>query len=65
MNNINVNISTSSANSDMLKADVEGLQELSSTILARKISLLSLRSEMEVLQTSNSLALAINFHFQS
>jgi hypothetical protein len=45
--------------------DVEGLQELISTILARKISLLSLRSEMEALQTSNSLALAINFSFQS
>jgi hypothetical protein len=44
-------------------ADVEGLQELSSTILARKISLLSLRSEMEALQTSNSLALASNFSF--
>jgi hypothetical protein len=43
--------------------DVEGLQELSSTILARKISLLSLRSEMEALQTSNYLALAINFSF--
>jgi hypothetical protein len=43
--------------------DVEGLQEFSSTILARKISLLSLRSEMEALQTSNSLALAINFSF--
>ena len=38
--------------------DVEGLQELSSTILARKISFLS---EMEALQTFNSLALAINF----
>jgi hypothetical protein len=45
--------------------DVEGLQDFSSTILARKISLLSLRSEMEALQTSNSLALVINFHFQS
>jgi hypothetical protein len=45
--------------------DVEGLLELSSTILARKISLLSLRSEMKALQTSNSLALAINFYFQS
>jgi hypothetical protein len=41
--------------------DVEGLQELSSTILARKISLLSLRLEMEALQTSISLDLAINF----
>ena len=41
--------------------DVDGLQELSSTILARKISSLSLRLEMEVLQTSISLALAINF----
>jgi hypothetical protein len=41
--------------------DVEGLQELSSTILARKISLLSLRSEIVTLQTSKSLALAINF----
>src|SRR6187455_3274113 len=43
--------------------DVEGLQELSSTILARKISLLSLRSEIVTLQTSKSLALAINFSF--
>jgi hypothetical protein len=41
--------------------DVEGLQELSSIILAHKISFLSLRSEMEALQTSKSLALAINF----
>jgi hypothetical protein len=41
--------------------DVEGLQALSSTILARKISLLSLRLEIVTLQTSNSLALAINF----
>jgi hypothetical protein len=41
--------------------DVEGLQALSSTILARKISLLSLRSEIITLQTSKSLALAINF----
>ncbi len=41
--------------------DVEDLQELSSTILARKISFLSLRSEMEALQTSKSLALAISF----
>jgi hypothetical protein len=41
--------------------DVEGLQELSSTILARKISFLSLRSKMEALQTSKSLALAISF----
>src|SRR5690242_11106704 len=40
--------------------DVEGLQELSSTILARRILFLSLRSE---LQTSNSLALAINSSF--
>jgi hypothetical protein len=37
------------------------LQELSSTILARRISFLSLRSEMEALQTSKSLALAIKF----
>jgi hypothetical protein len=43
--------------------DVEGLQELSSIILARKMSFLSLRSEMEALQTSNSLALAISFSF--
>src|SRR6187455_2716884 len=43
--------------------DVEGLHELSSTILARKISLLSLRSEIVTLQTSRSLALAIKFSF--
>jgi hypothetical protein len=43
--------------------DVEGLQELSSTILARNISFLSLRSEIVILQTSSSLALAINFSF--
>jgi hypothetical protein len=43
--------------------DVEGLQELSSTILARNISFLSLRSEIVTLQTSKSLALAINFSF--
>src|SRR6187455_395299 len=43
--------------------DVEGLQELSSTILARNISFLSLRSEIVVLQTSKSLALANNFSF--
>jgi hypothetical protein len=41
--------------------DVEGLQELSSTILAHRISFLSLRSEMEALQTSKSLALSISF----
>jgi hypothetical protein len=41
--------------------DVEGLQELSSTILAHRISFLSLRSEMEALQTSKSLTLAISF----
>jgi hypothetical protein len=40
--------------------DVKGLQELSSTILARKISLLSLRLKIVTLQTSNSLALVIN-----
>ena len=45
--------------------DVEGLQELSSTILARKISLLSLRSEILTLQTSSSLALAIKFLFST
>jgi hypothetical protein len=43
--------------------DVEGLQELSSTILARNISFLSLRSEIVTLQTSSSLALASNFSF--
>jgi hypothetical protein len=43
--------------------DAEGLQELSSTILARKISLLSLRSEIVTLQTSKSLALAIKSSF--
>ena len=43
--------------------DVEGLQELSSTILAWRISFLSLRSEIVVLQTSKSLTLAIKFSF--
>jgi hypothetical protein len=43
--------------------DVEGLQKLSSTILACKISFLSLRLEMEALQTSKALALAIKFSF--
>jgi hypothetical protein len=42
--------------------DVEGLQEFSSTILACKMSFSSLKLEIETLQTSNSLALAINFH---
>jgi hypothetical protein len=41
--------------------DVESLQEFSSTILACKMSFSSLRLEIETLQTSNTLALAINF----
>src|SRR5688500_18276896 len=45
--------------------DVEDLHELSSTILARNISLLSLRSEIVTLQTSSSLALAIKFSFST
>src|SRR5688572_24772149 len=43
--------------------DVEGLQDFNSTTLACNISFLVLRSEMVVLQTSKSLALAINFPF--
>ena len=45
--------------------DVAGLQELSSTILARSISFLSLRSAIVTLQTSKSLALAIKFSFSN
>jgi hypothetical protein len=44
-------------------ADVEGLQEFNSTILACNMAFSSLRLEMEALQTFNSLALAISFHF--
>src|SRR5688572_14652618 len=43
--------------------DVEGLQDFNSTTLACNISFLLLRSEIVTLQTSNSLALAINFLF--
>ena len=53
MYSINVNIFTS----------LDGLQELSSTILERNISFLSLRSEIVALQTLKSLALASNFSF--
>jgi hypothetical protein len=45
--------------------DVDGLQELSSTILAHKISLLSHRLEIVTLQSSKSLALAIKFSFST
>src|SRR5688572_27788314 len=41
--------------------DVEGLQDFSSTILACKMSFSLLRLEIVTLQTSKSLALAINF----
>jgi hypothetical protein len=41
--------------------DVEGLQDFSSTILACKMSFSLLRLEIVILQTSRSLALAINF----
>src|SRR5690349_6700634 len=43
--------------------DVEGLQDFCSTILACKMSFSLLRLEMVTLQTSKSLALAINFSF--
>src|SRR5687767_3359721 len=45
--------------------DVDCLQELSSTILACRISFLSLRSEIVALQTSKSLAFAIKFSFSN
>src|SRR5688572_16433116 len=41
--------------------DVEGLQDFSSTILVCKMSFSLLRLEIVTLQTSRSLALAINF----
>src|SRR5688572_2382840 len=43
--------------------DVEGLQDFNSTTLACNTSFLVLRSEIVALQTSKSLALAINFSF--
>jgi hypothetical protein len=63
MNNININISTSSTNGNMLNGRCRGLQELNSTILACNMSFLLLRYEMVTLQTSKSLALAIKFSF--
>src|SRR5688572_15838618 len=45
--------------------DVEGLQDFNSITLACNISFLVLRSEIVVLQTSKSLALAIKFSFST
>jgi hypothetical protein len=61
MNSININVSTSSADGNCSTVDVEGLQDFSSTILACKMSFSLLRLEIVTLQTSKSLALAINF----
>jgi hypothetical protein len=43
--------------------EVEGLQDLNSSILAYKVAFSFLRQEIESLQTFKSLALAINLSF--
>jgi hypothetical protein len=63
-NSINMNISTSSANSNMLNSRCRSRQTFNSSILPTKIILSYLRQEIESLQLFSSLVKFLHFQLQ-
>ena len=63
MNSININVSTSSTNCNMINTRCRGFASIYSSILACNIAFSFLRLEIETLQTFKSLALEINLPY--